>query len=290
MNNQAIKQTYNEKIGELHLRLSEPNERKFVFIFVEGESDIRLFRQLFDGEKCKIEHIPGGNPKLEECVATLIGTHSLIIGIRDADFLHLNEEEGYSKQNMFLTDSHDIEMTMLSQNTILDAFVFEFTEILKSEDAIAFLTKIMKSFEMVSYLKWLNDKESLCLNFASTSFLNLISFESFDTNFSQYLMRVFSKSPNAIIKDEQLIREKITSLMELEPNLLQLTNGHDLLKVLAKYFKEKTKHTWLDNDKIIASTLRIAFTSTHFQATNLYQELENWSLENGVVIFHSSLN
>ena len=57
--------SYQDKLNELRLDISHPNSQGINFIFVEGESDIRLFRKLFDEEKCKIENIPRGNPKLD---------------------------------------------------------------------------------------------------------------------------------------------------------------------------------------------------------------------------------
>ncbi len=96
--------TFQEKLNELRLDILHPNSRGFTFVLVEGESDIKLFRKLFDLEKCKVENVPGGNHKLEECVETLLLEHSLIIAIRDADFIHLDQDNQYLKNNIFLTD------------------------------------------------------------------------------------------------------------------------------------------------------------------------------------------
>lgn len=185
--------TYQDKLNELRLDISHPNSNRINFIFVEGDSDIKLFRKLFDLEKCKVELIPGGKFKLEECVSTLVPIHSLVIGIRDADFLHLGSSQ-YSEINMFLTDYHDIELTMLSQNDVLSALIFEYTKIPQSEH-LEFRNNILKSIEMISYLKWLNDKDNLKLDFSS-GFQDLLSFTNFEIDFTQYLSRVFSKSQN----------------------------------------------------------------------------------------------
>ena len=124
--------TYQDKMNELRLDISHPNSKDVNFIFVEGDSDIKLFRKFFLLDKCKVESIPGGNVKLEECVSTLIEDYPLIIGIRDADFKNL-DSFCYSNKNMFLTDFHDIEVTMLSQEVVLSSLVFEFTDFPKSQ-------------------------------------------------------------------------------------------------------------------------------------------------------------
>ena len=76
-----------DKFDELVLDIPHPKSKGKNFVFVEGQSDIKLFRKLFDLEKCKVEHIPGGKDKLEQCVANLLNLSNLIVGIRDADFI-----------------------------------------------------------------------------------------------------------------------------------------------------------------------------------------------------------
>ena len=58
--------TYQDKLNELRLDIAHPNNKGITFIFVEGESDIRLFRKFFSLETSKVESIPGGKFKLEE--------------------------------------------------------------------------------------------------------------------------------------------------------------------------------------------------------------------------------
>ena len=139
--------TYQEKLNELRMDLPNPNNRGKTLVLVEGDSDIRLFRKLFDADHCKVENIPGGKFKLEDCVEELIRSYPLVIGIRDADFEHL-KSSSYSKSNMFLTDYHDIEVTMLAQKEILHAFLFEYTGMEKSGH-LDFREKVLQSIKSV---------------------------------------------------------------------------------------------------------------------------------------------
>src|SRR6187431_1307189 len=124
--------SYQEKLNELRLDIAHPKSSGISFVLLEGDTDIRLFRKLFNLKNCKVENIPGGNKKLEECVQTLVHVYPLILGIRDADFIRINETE-YSLDNMFLTDLHDIEITMLNFEPILSAIVFEYSSIDKDQ-------------------------------------------------------------------------------------------------------------------------------------------------------------
>lgn len=273
--------TYQDKLNELRLDVTHPNSSGINFIFVEGDSDIKLFRKLFDINKCKIENIPGGKTKLEECVDTIVNIYPLVLGIRDTDFLHLNNIS-YNKANMFLTDKHDIETTIISDEEVLNTLVFEFTNTPKNLH-INLRNDIIACIEMVGYLKWLNSKENLELKFKS-SFYDLISFANLNIDFETYFMRILSKSPNAQIKDVDIIKLKIDQLKLLNPDILHLTNGHDLLKTFANYFKNISGINGV-SDEHIASILRVSFNLKHFEKTSLYSKLINWSQTNNTSIF-----
>lgn len=271
--------TYQDKLNELKLDVAHPHSSSVNFILVEGKSDIRLFRKFFNHGKCKVENIPGGKNKLEECVDNLVKKYPLIIGIRDADFIRLNNIN-YTKTNMFLTDKHDIETTIISETQVLNALVF--TNIPENEH-LKFRDDILKSIEMVGYLKWLNSRENLKLKFES-GFYDLIDFTNLTINFDEYFKRILSKSPNAKITDISLIKTKIDNLKIINPSMLQLTNGHDLLKTFANYFKNISKSEGV-SDKNIASILRTSFSSDHFKNTTLYKDLVDWSKKEDIEIF-----
>jgi len=273
--------TYQDKLNELRLDVSHPNSLGVNYILVEGESDIRLFRKLFDLEKCKIESIPGGKNKLEDCVDTLVNIYPLIIGIRDTDFLNLNNIN-YNKPNMFLTDKHDIETTILSDNDVLSTLVFEFSDMPKNEH-LDLRTNIIESIKMVGYLKWLNNMENLEFKFDS-GFYDLVCFVNLNIDFDTYFMRVLSKSPNAQITDISIIKGKIAQLEIRNPDMLHLTNGHDLVKTFANYFKNISGVKGL-SDENVASLLRVSFNKQQLENTNLYTELEEWCVNNNTVIF-----
>jgi hypothetical protein len=274
--------TYQDKMGELRLDISHPNSHGINFIFVEGDSDIKLFRKLFSLEKCKVERIPGGNAKLEECVSSLVERHTLIIGIRDADFIHLSSLV-YTKTNMFLTDYHDIEMTMLSQEIVLNSLMFEFTRQPKDQYT-NFKNDILKTIEKIGYLKWLNERMNLEYRFSSVGFQDLVSFENDKIDFKQYLKRVIAKSKSSRLTNISKINYNIDELYDKNPDLMQLTNGHDLLNTFAKYFREKTNNKGL-SDENIASSLRMTFNIESFQNTQLYASLIEWSSQENTELF-----
>lgn len=274
--------TYQDKLNELRLDLSHPISSDTNFVLVEGESDIKVFRKLFDLEKCKVEYIPGGKAKLEECVSELIQIHTLLIGIRDADFIHLDAEE-YNKPNMFLTDFHDMEMTMLSEIEVLKSLILEYTDLVSEEECILFKNNVVNTIDTLSFLKYLNSKDDLRLKFKGLSFHYLISVVGFSFDFELYFTRLLANSENARVTDFNEIIEMIDELRNENPDLMQLSNGHDLLKVFAKVFQDKYQSNV--NDKHLASSIRMIYSFEMFNKTNLYQNVNNWALSNSTELF-----
>jgi len=274
--------TYQDKIDELMLDMSHPNNHGQIFIFVEGESDIRLFRKFFNLGNCKVESIPGGNTKLEEGVRDLVKIYPLVFGIRDSDFIRLGSIE-YNLTNMFLTDSHDIEMTLISEDEVFSAIVFEYSRIAK-EDHNEIRLKIIKTIEKVSYLKWLNQVENLELKFEGSGFQDLISFVNADIDFGEYFNRILTKSSNAKISNFDIILEKIEELRTKNPNPFYLCNGHDFMKAFSRFLREQGKVKSVD-ENIISSAFRMTFRNEFFTKTFLYRDTLKWASNNNCLIY-----
>lgn len=279
MNQQDV--TYQDKLNEIKFDLTHPNTQGKVFVFVEGESDIKLFRKFFNDAICKVERVPGGNKKLEDCVAEISATYPLAIGIRDADFIHLNNET-YDKMNMFLTYYHDIEMTMIADEDAFRALVSEFLhERLNRPHEIR--STNLKIMESLSYLKWLNDREELRFSFES-GFGDLISFETYTIDMGAYFKRIFSKSKHTTILDFSQLEGELGVLEALKAESLQLINGHDFLKCFAEYVRKHGRIKSVSDDTV-ASCLRTAYGVPQYQRTNLYTATQKWADQQLVAIY-----
>lgn len=274
--------TYQDKLDELRLDVSHPNSQGRVFVLLEGESDIQLFRKLFNSDHCKVENIPGGNSKVEDAVLDILPIYPLIIGIRDADFIRLNNIT-YSKTNMFLTDYHDIEMTLVAELSVFSAILSEFTDIeINRHETIR--EEIMRLIEPISLIKWLNDTEKLEISFKKPSFQDLLNFSNWQIDFNEYFTRLISKSPNATITDFSTIVNKLQTLKTRQPNMLQLCNGHDFMKAIAAFLREKSNKKFV-NEEYIASIFRIKYSKDDFYKTDLYSSIKHWGNDHNVNIF-----
>ena len=123
---------------------------KGTYIIVEGESDVKLFRSFFDDSQCQIWWFRGGVHQLEHSLSEIAKTYPLVIGIRDADFMHL-EGRTPAIGNLFLTDFHDLEMMMVHNVRVFDKVA---AELLASYPNNHFRTReqLLIALKFISYL------------------------------------------------------------------------------------------------------------------------------------------
>ena len=271
--------TYTDKIDELRMLFSHPKQKGKVFIVVEGPDDIKLFQKFINPEKCDLHSIPGGKLKLEQCVKDLVGTYKLLIGIRDADFLHL-EEHVYTNPNIFLTDQHDAEMMIISVAEIFSDLCFEFTS-LPRNNHLDFRNTIFKILFELNCLKLLNIKEKLELNF-KPRFIELLSIDEYRIDIETYLSWVIGKTTTGNTYDKAALFSKIYALKDKNTDPLQLSNGHDFIEVFAKYARKNNNTIKYET---VSHALRMRYTFDHYKTTNLYRETLNWANNNNCVIY-----
>ncbi|TXI96937.1 MAG: DUF4435 domain-containing protein [Burkholderiaceae bacterium] len=276
--------TFQDKYDEMLLEIAHPNNSEMVFVFVEGDTDVRIFRKLFSSKKCKVESIPGGNPKVEECTEKISEKIDLVFGIRDADFIHLGGEE-YSRHNVFLSDFHDVEVTFILEDEIFSSILLEHSN-LPVESHPTTRQFIVNAISDVSYLKWLNSKEDL--EFCFSPITEFIPFNESPFNVKEYFLeRVLNKSSNPKIRDFDVVASKIENLKSLNPHPFYLCNGHDFIIALALFLR--TKHAAKNvTENSLASAFRIAFTFEHWKRTKLYQQIEDWSRINSCSLYETA--
>jgi Protein of unknown function (DUF4435) len=265
--------TFEGKMTELRMEIPHPNNRNKVFLLLEGDSDVRLYRKLCNNDTAKVEMIPGGKFKLEECLIELCKQCPRIIGIRDADFLHL---EGKSSpfNKLFLTDFHDMEIMIAACDDVFSAILCEFSDKQKETHA-PLKVQLLESLRFMSCFRWHNDTNRIGLAFEHVGFNDLFDIKNFNFNKQQYVQKVVLKSPNAKIKDPILLLLAVEQLSEGSHELLQLCNGHDFMKITALYLSKFLKKGI--GEDTIAAIFRIAYSINHFKTTQLYKNINAWA-------------
>lgn len=254
---------------------------KGTYIIVEGESDVKLFRSFFDDSQCQIWWFRGGVQQLEHSLSEIAKTYPLVIGIRDADFMHL-EGRTPAIDNLFLTDFHDLEMTMVHNDRVFDKVA---AELLASYPNNHFRTRdqLLLGLKFISYLRWLNHTNGIGLKFDSVNFGELYDHSTVSIKHNDYLESLITRSPNATQKDMGEIMLAVEQLMSDNHDLYQLTNGHDFMKIFRLYTNSNRRQA--NSKDHIESFFRIAYTYSTYKESRLYAQTQQWAADNGVYIY-----
>ena len=265
-------------LNEIRLHSSHPQNRNSVFILVEGESDIRLFRKFFNRDCCKVISIPGGNTKLEEGFEKITNELDRIFGIRDADFMHL-ESKSSRFENLFLTDTHDLETMTFNSDTAFAAVKNEFYNNGHTLNELRNL--FLEAVSFLGYFRWYNDKNNLEFNFRGIGIGDLIG-SNLEINELYCIDYIIKRSPNCKIHDRLMIQKEIKSS---EHDLFQVCCGHDIASAMVIFFNnQKAAQRHIDKDRI-QSSFRIAYNIEEFKNTNLYSNLQKWASANNYNLF-----
>jgi len=285
-----ISNQLNTKLNEIRLSKNHPSVKDKVFVLLEGKTDIKLFRNIFNPNKTYITQI-NGKEKLKQTLEILEDEgYSKIFGIKDSDFDNL-ENITYENINLFITDYADMEIHMI-ESSAFESLINEFSKQDCYETFVSGLkNKLYHQALILGYLRWFNEKEfktngNYKLRFKGLKFNNFIEVSlcdiliDKDKFFSEILK--YSKS-NLTIND---LKEIINNLKTKSDDSKQICNGHDITKLLAHLFNHKgnSDKTNIKQERI-EEALRLSYNFNDFKQTKLYSDLNSWQQNNNVLIF-----
>lgn len=272
--------SYQDKINELRLDFTHPKSKDKVFVLLEGDSDVRLYRKLYNHPHLKIETIAGGKLWLEKSLQELSPLFKHIIGIRDADFLHL-ENKKLNLPNLFLTDLHDMEMMMVASNQTFSAILYEFCNLSKEEHEIT-RKKLLESLRFISYFRWYNELNTLEFSFEGVTLGDIFEPKSCVIDNQRCVDKIAQKSKNAKITDIDTIFNHVLALKDDNHDHFQLCNGHDFMQVLALFLNAQNSNGL--TAKGISSHFRTAYSFTEFEQSNLHKQVKDWAISQDISI------
>jgi len=276
----SLREVSNEldtKLNELRQSIPHPNNRNKLFILLEGESDIKFFRKIFNIDLTDTTAI-NGKEKLKNILIILLENHNNIIGIKDADFDNLENSEVI--ENLFITDFHDIEIEMIKTGAF-DSILSEFsTKECYEKFKLELKDNVYEIAMILGYLRWYNERKG-----QNILFFKGLNFNEFvekgdctlivdeDKLFEAVISHTKKKENSLNITVDEL-KEEIQILKEISEDRLQICCGHDLTKLISMIFKAN-----MNNEKI-EEALRLSYRFEYFKDTKLYTDLKNWLEEN----------
>jgi hypothetical protein len=266
----------NDKIDEIRLSLGSETGSKIIWILVEGEDDCKIYPKFFDRNKARVEFVNGGKIQLTKALNVLTKVTEQVIGIQDADFLRL-EKNCPDVKNLFYTDCHDIEITMLQFEGVLYNL---FTEYQMHDKVKTIWNNVIQESSFVAYIRWYNEKKQCKINFSGIGYGNLIGLtDSKITLKNQELLNELNKRSNH--KTEVLTFESIDNFINANKtdDLLNLCNGHDVTALLSLVIGSQVSYTEF------CRHLRLSFNFNEFRRTKLYSEIYEWQKKYGYTVF-----
>ena len=269
-----------DTIDTIRLALRHPTGKNYLWVLVEGITDQKLYVDLIDGNNTQVEMVHGGGiNNLRHVLSIIIQETNRVIGIRDADFLHLNNEQE-TIADLFLTDAHDAEMTLIACNAIFKKVVAEHLPSERNEFN-TLRNRLLVSLIFLSGIRWLNNNEDLGLNFDVLGLANFYNARDFILDKTKCIKEIETRSPN---KKRTIKTEEIELKIECISDYYNLCNGHDVIKAFALHITAINKSKGIKDDEI-ARSLRIAYRKEDFEQTRLYRNLKNWEQQTGHLLF-----
>ena len=269
-----------DKIIAIRLQLRHPLGAEKVWVLVEGESDQRLFGK-FIGEQnpnTSVEQVHGGLSSLQKAMKILTQETKQVIGIRDADFLHL-EGKAEDIPFLYLTDYHDAEMMMIASDETLASIIAEYLDVNLHQPKLL-RNQLLESISFLGCVRWHNHQRNSRLNFEGLAISKFYDIENLTIRIEACIYEIHNRSPNQTVVLEKSV---VQSLQTEETDLLQLSNGHDFEKVFALL---TTRHGSKGvKDKEIGTALRLAYTKEEFKKTILFALLQEWEKNSGYSLF-----
>jgi hypothetical protein len=271
----------NSKINEIRLQLRHPTNRKNLWILVEGETDQKLYAKLISGGNTKVETVHGGGVEnLRRAISKLIEETNRVIGIRDADFLHLDKQLE-TVPCLFLTDAHDAEIMMLSCDAVFESLVAEFVESRRIDFDIL-RRQILESIAFLGVIRWLNNAESLELNFKGLGLATFFDSSRLCVDKDCCVHEIENRSPS---QKRAIQRTEIDNKLAEISDYYNLCNGHDFEKAFALHITAKNPGKKGVKDEDVGKFLRIAYRKQDFESTKLYALLKQWEGRTGYALF-----
>ena len=267
----------NDKANDIRLSLNTPRGSKIVWVLVEGEDDGKIYPKFFDASKAKVEYV-NGKTSLIEALEILTQETKQVVGIADADFLHLNKLYPRVK-NLFYTDYHNIEMTMLSFEEVRNNLL---TEYQMQDKQAAIWQNVLEEASYIGYIRWYNDINDNKINFSGIGYGKIADLVDQKLKLQKPLLlaTLNQRSPN---KEGILTDETVNTFIETNStdDSMNLCSGHDAATFLSLIIGSRT------TPKGVETALRLSFNIQHFRRTKLYKQLQEWQNQNSfqIIIF-----
>jgi Protein of unknown function (DUF4435) len=272
--------TPNYIANQIRLLRNQPQYTEHSFLIVEGDTDARVWKNLVDSTKCRVENAHNKNNAVAVLNILEQGNFAGVLAVVDADFDILEGTLPLSA-NLLFTDTHDIE-TMLLKSPALEKVLSEHGSELKVKGFGKDIRQtLLESAKVIGYLRWASLKFNYALKFEGLVFSKFVDDKTLALNESKLLQTVKNNSQKLGL-DKQEIIAKMDSLKTDAQDMWYVCCGHDMICILSIALCKAlgTRNSKQVEPDILEKDLRLAYESSHFRLTQLYTAIQDWEKTN----------
>jgi hypothetical protein len=254
------------------------------FLLVEGSTDAKRIDKFVDKVECSIVNCYGKSNVVETIeLMQDIGLEDSL-GLVDADFDRLNPSFT-TDEGVVVSRFHDFDLDN-ALTGVIDRYLMEVAEEAKlaaQGGPRPCVERLMHSIKALSILRYANELRRLRYNLKRLSLEDFFDGETLDID---RMIDVVSVGAFGSREHKGDLRRHINDLMELDLDVLQLTNGHDFLAALGIALREqigsrRIPQTWRSE---VEMHLRFGLTAEDFATTAAYTEICEWERATGLSV------
>lgn len=253
---------------------------KGAFLFVEGQSDEKLYGMFVDGTRCQIIIAHDRSRVLGARQVLASDSFPGAIGIIDADFDML-EAKTPGLATVFQTDLHDAECLMFS-TCAFDKLLFQFA----SKEKLAawkaaygpdVRSHLLGEAALIGCLVWHSNRQKLDLKFEGLEAKEFVDATNLKLDLHLFVRHAKNKSLRHDLPDDMLI-DGIKERRAAAQDLWQAVRGHDLIDYLAFALRKTLANcpaSMVARERLELD-LRLAYPEEEFSRTRLFADVRAW--------------
>jgi hypothetical protein len=255
------------------VRLNRQLKRTTTALLLEGNTDIKFFRNLIDEAKCQIYSVDG-KPRVI-AVLEILKRDKVpgVLAIIDADTDHI--EGKISKHpDVITTEVRDVEGLLL-RSPALEKVINEHGG--ASQFPAQPREVLLSAALPLGYLRCVALRNGWSMNFKILNFgafINAATIVSDSKSMCEEVLRCnlgFGRTADELLKE-------IAQITDSRHNKWHVAHGHDMTRILAKAVSFRSKRTFAGDE--LGSQLRLAFDIASFVATAMFAAICAWQKKN----------
>lgn len=227
----------NAVINDFRMSVSHPQYER-ITLYVEGQSDIMLFRNIVNEDIVKLIPLEGKKNVIDVMKGLYSDYSDRVYAVCDADFDHIKgDAQTHLAYGVLVTDYHDIEIMML--------FSSAFRKVI-NQKAInnntsfsdKMLREVINACKVIGVFRLINLDNNFGLRFKALKFNDFIVFENkcLSIDVDSFLDELLASSSTSATK--QILMNMYDKYSSSNYDVKQLCCGHDCSNVLAIYLRK----------------------------------------------------